>query len=212
MGFFLFPFNLTKILVRRALLREFCGYCPSVPAVVSITISRMSSSNLGPGNRQSYTSNVDRIENTQPGEASQTTQSSGTTKRKGRHNTEGLNVDKHVQDHGLIEINIEEEDDKPVCSHSLKLVSQIGVWVRSIVSLNCEHWSDVNQDDKNSIINRLSNQFILNLNDPIVYRYLEHEMSSRHIDFRYRLHKHYMQYSPKEARHHKHKDVARGED
>uniref|UniRef100_A0A9I9E4Z5 CACTA en-spm transposon protein n=1 Tax=Cucumis melo TaxID=3656 RepID=A0A9I9E4Z5_CUCME len=138
---------------------------------------------------------------------------SSSTKTKGRGATRGVGLEKYVQVNGPIRIRIDFEDRKPICKDSSKLNSQIGKEVRAIVPLECEHRSDVSKEVKREIVDRLSNYFILDLNEPLVQDYLEHEMSVLYRDFRCSLHKSYKKYdSPAEARKHRDKRVARDSD
>lgn len=69
--------------------------------------------------------------------------------------TRGLAVEKYVKIHGRIHIEIELEDRKPICRNSSSLNSTIGFMVRGIVPLECQHWSDVSQEVKKEIVERL---------------------------------------------------------
>uniref|UniRef100_A0A9I9E8X6 Uncharacterized protein n=1 Tax=Cucumis melo TaxID=3656 RepID=A0A9I9E8X6_CUCME len=81
--------------------------------------------------------------------------------------------------------------------------------VRAVIPLECEHSSDVSKEVKREIVDGLSNYFILDVNEPLVQDYLEHEMSVLYRDFRCSLHKSYKKYdSPAKARKHRHKGVA----
>uniref|UniRef100_A0A0A0LM17 Uncharacterized protein n=1 Tax=Cucumis sativus TaxID=3659 RepID=A0A0A0LM17_CUCSA len=94
-------------------------------------------------------------------------------------------LEKYVQANGLIPIKIELKDRKPICKDSSKSNSQIGK----------------------------ENYFILDLDDPLVQDYLDHEMSVLYRDFHCSLHKSYKKCdSPTEARKHCDKRVAQDSD
>ncbi|TYJ98779.1 hypothetical protein E5676_scaffold156G00880 [Cucumis melo var. makuwa] len=149
----------------------------------------MSSRNFGSRNRSRSSSNMNEPSNSNQNSIGEqevvsidSDIQSSSTKTKGQGATRRVGLEKYVQENGPSRIRIDFEDRKPIY---------------------------VSKEVKREIVDGLSNYFILDVNEPLVQDYLEHEMSVLYRDFRCSLHKSYKKYdSPAKARKHRHKRVA----
>ena len=65
-----------------------------------------------------------------------------------------IELDKFVEKHGKIKIEINEEEGKPVTSFAPKIVLGIGTAVRNTIPLSCENWKAVPIDVRELVIDR----------------------------------------------------------
>ncbi|KAL7238641.1 hypothetical protein ACSBR2_004684 [Camellia fascicularis] len=97
-----------------------------------------------------------------------------------------------VDKDGKMLVPILEQFHAPVGDNASKLVSKIGIEVRTqLPDLNIRRWKKVNAVDKESMIQRLADQFDLQGNRSDVAKALDTQFGRRLSGFTYKLHKQY---------------------
>ncbi|TYK01073.1 CACTA en-spm transposon protein [Cucumis melo var. makuwa] len=77
----------------------------------------------------------------------------------------------------------------------------IGVCVRKTFPVRCLKWVDVGREYIEVVKGDLQRLFVLDFNDQVMNRFVEHQMLTTFKEFRANCHKHFKKYSdPKEAR------------
>ena len=66
-----------------------------------------------------------------------------------------IELDKFVEKHGKIKIEINEEEGKPVTTFAPKIALGIGTAVRNTIPLSCENWKAVPMGVRELVIDRL---------------------------------------------------------
>ncbi|CAL5375857.1 unnamed protein product [Camellia sinensis] len=114
--------------------------------------------------------------------------------RRGRGPTRGIQAHRIVEKDGKMLVPIPEQFRAPVGDNASKLVSKIGIEVRTqLPDLSVRRWKKVNVADKEPMIQRLADQFDLQGNQTDVAKALDTQFGRRLSGFTYKLHKQYKQ-------------------
>ncbi|KAA0056379.1 hypothetical protein E6C27_scaffold186G001230 [Cucumis melo var. makuwa] len=119
------------------------------------------------------------------------------TKKRGRGVRgygRNIELDKFVQKHGKIKIEINEEEGKPVTTFGPKIALGIGTAVRNTIPLSCENWKAVPMGVRELVIDWLETHFEFDPTNMVVRKYLEEKMQNTFREFRANLHKYYCQF------------------
>ncbi|KAA0040145.1 transposon protein, putative, CACTA, En/Spm sub-class [Cucumis melo var. makuwa] len=119
------------------------------------------------------------------------------TKKRGRGVRgygRNIELDKFVEKHGKIKIEINEEEGKPVTTFAPKIALGIGTALRNTIPLSCENWKAVPMGVRELVIDRLETHFEFDPTNMVVRKYLEEKMQNIFREFRADLHKYYCQF------------------
>ncbi|TYK14632.1 CACTA en-spm transposon protein [Cucumis melo var. makuwa] len=113
----------------------------------------------------------------------------------------GDNTKRHVAINGHISMTIAPGEEKPIFPHVVRFNQMIGVCVRKIFPVCCLKWADVGREYIEVVKGDLQRLFVLDFNDQIMNRFVEHQMLTTFKEFRADYHRHFKKYSdPEEAR------------
>ncbi|PRQ57195.1 hypothetical protein RchiOBHm_Chr1g0345631 [Rosa chinensis] len=86
--------------------------------------------------------------------------------------------------------------------------NEIGFTIRNHAPLNVKKWKEVKPEDRTSLIKRITTKYDIDMSLSWVKRYVNKSFGTVFANFRYKLKKHFEQFSTKEeALENKHKDV-----
>ncbi|XP_038887409.1 poly [ADP-ribose] polymerase 1-like isoform X2 [Benincasa hispida] len=122
-------------------------------------------------------------------------------KRRTRGHSRNLELDRHVNIHGRIRIEIDEEVGKPVCANATKFSNAIGTIARNTIPLRCKDWSDVSKEVRDLVVDQLLSYFDFDVGKKHVKKYVLQRVQNTFKEYRSDLYKHYRRFKdPKEAR------------
>ncbi|XP_024190478.2 uncharacterized protein LOC112194476 [Rosa chinensis] len=129
--------------------------------------------------------------------------------KKVRGKTRGLNVDKvHEQLGTKIPVTFKKENGRPTDPYAEMFANEIGFTIGNHAPLNVKKWKEVKPEDMTSLIKRITTKYNIDMSLPWVKRYVNKSFGTVFANFRYKLKKHFEQFSTKEeALENKHKDV-----
>ncbi|XP_040373225.1 uncharacterized protein LOC112194293 isoform X1 [Rosa chinensis] len=130
-------------------------------------------------------------------------------KKKVRGKTRGLNADKvHEQLGTKIPVTFKKENGRPTGPYAEMFANEIGFTFRNHAPLNVKKWKEVKPEDRTSLIKRITTKYDIDMSLPWIKRYVNKSFGTVFANFRYKLKKHFEQFSTKEeALENKHKDV-----
>ncbi|TYJ97123.1 CACTA en-spm transposon protein [Cucumis melo var. makuwa] len=110
------------------------------------------------------------------------------------------NTEHRVAINGRILMTIAPGAEKPISPHVVRFSQAIGVCVRKIFSVRCLKWADVGREYIEVVKGDLQRLFVLDFNDQVMNRFVEHQMLTTFKEFRVDCHRHFKKYSgPEEA-------------
>ncbi|XP_020260850.1 uncharacterized protein LOC109837148 [Asparagus officinalis] len=131
---------------------------------------------------------------------------SGTTK-KVRGKTRGVNADKvFSQLNSKIPVTLTEENGRPTGPYAEMFANEIGYTIRNYAPTEC--WKKIEKAYVENLIKRMQNKFEFDMSLPWVQRYVITTCQTVYCNFRYKLKKHFEQFSTiEEAIQNKHEAV-----
>ncbi|KAA0066656.1 CACTA en-spm transposon protein [Cucumis melo var. makuwa] len=111
-----------------------------------------------------------------------------------------LKLEHHVAVHGRIPMTIALDVEKPIFSHVVRFNKAIGVCVQKTFSVCCL-WANIGREYIEVVKGDLQWFFVLDFNDQVMNRFVEHQMLTTFKEFRANCHIYFKKYSdPEEAR------------
>ncbi|MCL7051386.1 hypothetical protein MKW94_030250 [Papaver nudicaule] len=124
-------------------------------------------------------------------EQAPTSSSDASTQRNVRGLTRGLLLDALINAGGKLPIKFCEFERVPVCSNASHLASECGVIVRSLAPLRYKSWTKIPRVERNSMIERVKNKFIVDTSLPMVVEFLDKSMGKKYASRRTKMSSHF---------------------
>ncbi|KAI3940753.1 hypothetical protein MKW98_030072, partial [Papaver atlanticum] len=117
--------------------------------------------------------------NEQPAPAASSSEGTTSTSRNVRGSTRGLKLDALIAaNKGKLSVHFSELEGQPDCENASLLASECGVIVRSLAPLRHKSWTKIPLRERDALIERLKNKFILDTSMPMVKEFLMTSMGT----------------------------------